>query len=151
MDHHLHTRDEFGITLLPRVLLFEFSDELFVCCASRPDRHLERSRMANDPGEKLEWDILGNSILNRFRDTEDSQSLCDSEKNVRVCQSTPRTSSTTKPEYKHVRIALWEFAIRGGQKALRVEGHWVSIDGWIVGKCPRILKAVSGTTVSWNG
>jgi hypothetical protein len=53
MDRHLYTREGFSVALLPRIMLFEFSDELFVRHASRPDRHLEWSRMANDPGEEL--------------------------------------------------------------------------------------------------
>jgi hypothetical protein len=112
---------------------------------SWPDSSLERSRMADKPGLEFDHGFNRLPVLNRFADLEHRQRLHNIQENGIDGQDLPGADPSSETKDNLVRIWLRDGSINlscGRQEAIGVEGHWVWVDGRVVGEPPFIVKGL---------
>lgn len=124
-----------GITLLPRMSLFDGADEGLMPGTPWLDVCLEWSWMADDTRLKADYRINFSVALSSFADLEGCERLRDIDVKSCVGQKAARTDTTPKPERKRVRVRFWKTAI-GGKKSFRFECHGIMVYRRIMSKEP---------------
>lgn len=139
-QHHLrilplHIFQLLLITLLPRINLIHPLNDLSMLLTPWLNGCAIRHRARHNARFESQFRFHHLAILNRFRDVEDGEDLCDGDEEGVIGYMRTRADATT--------ISKSEFAgfrLRGlGGESVGIEVHWFGIDGGIVCEPPVML------------